>query len=430
MKQYKIAAYLNSIDPILLPSQARKNLYLVAIKDSKLEELARKNHPQDKIITISVSNGSAPSATFKDVIIQTDIAEKLKAKKIKYFVLPHKCLKSIELWALKNKIKLIGTPPKMQRLFEDKIFFDGLLKKYKIESPLSYLNINDLGDRPCVVQKAKSFGMFGTQFFSYCNEAKNIFGKNLIREFVDGQSFGISIFVDRVGNYFCSGLRRQCFLYKGIFPKKFLGIQWVPNKVFSSKLRRELSCQVKKIVKMLISENFFGIANIDFIIHAEKIFVLECNPRLSSATQHVFSIPHITTVSSPWDFYLKTFFSKNNPVINNSSLPKSNFSGALVDYDLENAESIRHIPEIGLYEFRGGKIKFIGQSLLDYHKHKRSFFLVHELEKETKKLKARETLFTIISNFALFDGARGELNGDGKHLLEYFCNLICKNINV
>lgn len=415
-----IAVFINSIDPIFLETTYQKTLFVIVRKETDLETFTKINFQKDKIIAMD-------KADIKSSIKTSSFAKVLKKNDIKYLFVPHRTSEGITKWCKKNNIKPLVTTLKQQKELENKLYFDKLLKKNKILSPKTFKtdkNTIKKIQKTCVLQEAGSFGMFGTKFCKNGQELTDALKtyetqrKNLIlREYLDGMSIGVSIFMDKDKNYFFSGMRRQCFGYENGFPHTFLGVQWIPQDFFQSATIKRIDQILKKLTKVLIKEKFVGVANIDFILHNNKPYIIECNPRMSSATQHLFSIPNLCGSKNVWPFILNTFMGKKNKKIQNGKMPNHSFQGCLLDIDAKGKVNIENIPKVGVYTYKNKKIKFVSRSIKDMRKNE--FFLFNELLNKQPTC-SNVTLCTIISNKALFNIETGELNKDGKYLYSYF----------
>lgn len=237
-----------------------------------------------------------------------------------------------------------------------------------------------------------------------------------MRKYLPGLPVGVSVFLDRDGNYFFSGLRLQCFNFQKKFPAEFLGIQWLPADFFTKIINKKLCLILEKLISAFKKEKFWGIANFDILIDKTKISILECNPRLSSATPQIFADKNLTGYINPWKFYLRTFTESANPKIKAKTLPKHHYQGALLDIDVKDKIQINDILPIGWYKYSHGKIKYSG--LKNKNASLNKFFLFHELSRlQTIK---NCTLCTIISDFPLFTFQTGKINQKGKKLYRFF----------
>ncbi|MFA6322853.1 MAG: ATP-grasp domain-containing protein [Candidatus Buchananbacteria bacterium] len=423
----KIIALINTIDPIFLDKKNRQKLYIAVQKNTPQSDLTRANFLADQIIEYKiVKKVSTPILDTFDIITKTDLTRIMHQKKIKYFLLPHRPSSDLKKWAKKNKFFLIAPPADLQTKFENKLFFDALLKKKEIPSPTSIRSQAELGvlaNEKLVFQQAEGYGLFGTKFYSNAKQllAKEKFNPKttLIRQYLPGIPIGVSVALDGQGNRFYSAYRRQCYINENGFPKIFLGVQWLPKNFFSPKTNLAIEKCLNQLTDILISYKFVGMANFDIQISQGQPYVLECNPRLSSATQHVFSLKELTGYNDIWNFYLNSILKIKNSSHQIAKVPNSKFSGSLLDIDLDEKTLIKKVSPLGVYNFSQNKIKYLGLKIEKLWQNKNNFLLFHETPK-ANITDQNFTLATIISNFAVFDLKTGSLNEKGRILYKYF----------
>jgi len=428
---FKTAIFINSPDFFFLNKVSQSGLYILVEKNSLLENFARKNFAKEKIITYLYKQQpeikDPVSLAIDDLLVETNLSPQLIKNKIEYLFIPYRSSKKIEAWSAKSGIKLIVTPWQLQDKFENKKYFAEFLRDFKIASPRRIFSLAEIKNKKSyVMQEARVSNYFRTKFFSQGYnlvgylKAKNVeLKKFVIREYLPGMAVGVSVFVDRQGNYFFSALRQQCFVYKNDFPKQFIGVQWLAANNFSQNLLKKIGNQLTKVSQALIVRGFYGLANIDLIIYNNRPFILECNPRLSISMPQVFSRSNLSAHKDSWQFFLSSFIENKKIKIKKNNIPAGNFIGSVLD--IENSKKIiikRPLPQ-GVYRVIGKRIIFVSSKLSDFKRRKNYFFLFHELEKN-QILDKGYSLCTIFSNFCLFDRKRGVLNNSGKLLNNYF----------
>ncbi|EKD63877.1 MAG: hypothetical protein ACD_51C00160G0002 [uncultured bacterium] len=245
----------------------------------------------------------------------------------------------------------------------------------------------------------------------------------IIREYLNGIPIGVTVFLDKDGNYFLSGMRRQCFSYKGCFPDKFLGIQWLKHDFFPEPTIEKITSLLERLAEVFISENFIGVANVDIVVYEGLPYLLECNPRMSSATQHLFSVSQLCGIDNPWLFFLNTFCDGKNEPIRNGRMPLSDFEGCLMDIDIKGEIRVDNMPPVGIYTFEGGNIRFISDSISDLNRNQDFFFLFHEFS-DAEAFYSDITLCTVINNSPLFNLDTGKLNRRGEKIFGKIRDLI------
>ena len=264
MKHNKTAIFVDSLDPIFFNPADKQSCFATVTQGSMLGGFAKKNFPGSKLIFFKPAVKKNQNSLLS-TLSQPDLLKSWQKNQISHFVVPHRFSQPILSWAKKNNFKLVGPSINQQRL-ENKIYFDGLLKKYQLPSPPAFdKTISAVPGRPkiWVVQQEESYGMFGTKFVTNTlavkkmAKQKELSRKLLVREYLPGLSLGVSIFINRAGSYFFSALRRQCFDYQNGLPKYFLGIQWLPKNFFSPAVNKRISIVLQRLVKVLKQEKFF-----------------------------------------------------------------------------------------------------------------------------------------------------------------------------
>lgn len=421
----RIAIFANNPESLVLEIDEMRKLFHVAIKHSKVEEYLKMTISSPKIIVIKRQNDPyRTSMGLEEMIKETNLTTQLKKYAINQIILPHSVSEPIEAWASANDFSLIAPQFELALKLENKIIFSELLKNHQVSTPPVFSE-NELkklpSDQRLVVQEADNFGLLGTSFFDTPGSAESYIKENreggalLIRGFLEGIPVGVTLFMDPEGNYFYSALRRQCYLLKNGYPQKFTGIQWLPHDFFPDRTNKAIEETFKKCANIFRSLRFFGSLNIDLIVHNGKPYVLECNPRLSSASAHLFSRGELTGESA-WAFFRDIFkpSRSRSKKIKNCYLPASHFEGALLDIDIDGEKEVHHAPRIGTYRICGERLKFIKDGM-DIYKGTDRFFLFHDFS-DKKVLYKNCPLATIISNSALFKPSTGELNERGELL--------------
>ena len=424
MKQIKTAVLIESLDPLFFKPVDKKSCFLTVPGDGLLANLARQNFSARQII---VYNPGAKKKNPLGSLVQTDLLRQWRSYGINHFVIPHSFKKEYPAWARKNGLQLVGPTARHKKL-ENKIYFDNLLKKFDLPSPPTIGPKDLIGQKAAkgwVAQEPESYGMFGTKFIKTWPALKKLFSENrsgrelLVRQYLPGIPLGVGIFMDRFGAYFFTALRRQCFQYEQGWPKHFLGIQWLSKGFFTAAASRRIAEVLMKLAKALAREGFYGLANIDLLIYKNQPFIIECNPRLSSATPQIFSVPGLTNHPRPWQFYLNTYYGLPNSKIRARVLPFSKFQGCLLDVDLTEPKKPKRILVPGVYGWRNNRLVFFGDSVRAYQNDKNSLFLFHELSSRAGVLPAGTTLATVISQQPLFNLKTGGLNAKGLKIFNY-----------
>ncbi len=395
MKQ-RIAAFLNDIGPAVLSRAEQKNLFGIVLSGCELEHFAR-SQCACPLIPIS-RTANAPLSSNEDVlddaILHTNLSEQLRRNAITAILVPaQQSSLRIVRWARDNGITLLGTPHSLQRTLEDKIKFDALMRRHGIRVPAK---INSRGNIRVVLQKRSGCGGSGTTILRADDITRASANHNiLIRKYIDGTPLGVSIIIDSDGNYFCSALRRQCFVINKNSPQ-LLGLQWVPTESFSKKSFASIEKMIAQLIQFFLSVRFIGVANIDFILAKDGAYVIECNPRFSGATPQVFSKKELTPHPHAWRFLLNALTHKKNTPFHDARIPFSAYSGSLTYIDAERKEAIFCDVPVGYYMIKDGVLRQCRKKV------PRSFFLLHELPPGSSIIKKGETLCYVLTDEPLF----------------------------
>jgi hypothetical protein len=420
-----IAVYLDTVDPLFLPKLHQENSYPIVGKDTALYAFAQSIFTPNQLLPVPMYSQKGVDLSEKSILYNKTFLDFLKQKNITHLVIPSTCSKSMKEWAKQYNITLIGTVYDIKFNLENKIDFDAFLKEHKLSSPstiaLDTLLNTSTSYAAYVVQKSNSSGLEGTWLcrskLDVEKKVKDDSDKSLIREYLPGLPIGVSIFIDQHGNYFFSAIRSQCYSYKKSFPATFLGIQWLPTSFFSDKLTRDIYHLLTDLTIQLVKKAYIGIFNIDLVIHNNKPYILECNPRLSAATAQVFSIPNVTNHSDPYGFFLNTFLHDTNQKIH-GSIPTSEYQGALLALTVQKKKEVKYLPEIGVYEFKNNMLCFLPR-LKTIENIDNQLLMLHYL-KQPGTYKKHTPVCSIITHTSLFDFASGTVNPKGEIVYRYF----------
>ncbi len=430
----------SGIDALFLADHAlSKNIklfYLVPY-DMPEEVWARQFLPMADIIFYRLKNKkiSMTMIDFEGMVHNSDIASLLKKNKVDYLLVDHGVDKSLYSWAKKHNIKLIATDFKLSECLEHKIYFDSFLSKYNLPKPASQIispaSKLELKGK-LVLQDPVSCGGDGTYFIKNSSDIKKLLLKKkikasqkyLLRQFVKGETYGITIFITP-SQIALSALRVQC--YDGISDlgqKIFAGIEWLPSRLFKTKLQANINSVFLRLAKALEENHFFGYANIDFIVDdKDEIYIIECNPRFAASTTQLLkfteTIGNINTDKIfVEDFILKTAKNIKQKI---SYFPQSNFKGALLyiqtALDVKKFLVSKEYPG-GVYRLQNNKIKFITPDVRRISLKAKEFIFYSDTRKGEYH-EANTVLASIVSNFSLYNGSH-QPNKYAKLILKYF----------
>ena len=393
-------------------SDKRKEYYVATHSESRLSDFIKTNCPSDKALFVKIDPLKSKKK-LKDiwgdeqsVIKSTDISGVFKKNHIGELFLDEHSSLFMEKWSKKENIKLIVTPWELQRKFENKIFFDDFLRKNGLPVPdgivmKSEKDIALVNFYPVVLQVPESHGSMGTYFVKTKSGLRKILDEKklryplLCRRYVEGGiPVGVSILIGKE-NIAISALRVQAY-----FPeeKKYYGIQWVKTSFFPKPVIDELNLLLKKISVFYRKAGFRGLANFDLIIKNNRIYFLECNPRLGGATAHLslkkellhglcFSEQFAKACSGP-------DLSKNMPFI-----PDSRYEGFALDMDSIKPEGLAGYVKtaaMGFYRMKGSSLCYLSRNIDDFDNDS-GVFIYHTLPDRLKLPSKRFMGFAILN---------------------------------
>ena len=277
------------------------------------------------------------------------------------------------------------------------------------------------------MQEPNSRGGEGTYFISQPAKLKKLFKakkikkgrRYLLRQFIRGTAYGITIFIGR-DSIALSSLRVQCYGRQNKNnQKEFLGVQWVASQNLANKLKKTANQVFYVLAEKLRQNGYFGYANIDFIVKDFKVYILECNPRFSSASVQLLLFPeNIGRLNSAQLFLEDLLINKTSSSFQFFGLPQSNFKGANLYIATKDKQRIQNYYQGGVYTLVNNKIKFIDPDITQLSRRGRSFIFYSDTQ-PGEILPKGVIIGWIISNFPLYNHS-GEINSYGKIIVKHF----------
>jgi hypothetical protein len=432
-KQGKVGVLLRALDPLFIEAQNPKaELFYFVLRGGRDAELAKLLLDDSHIITLTrrPNAPSCASLSTGELLAWTDLKARAKKHDLDAFLLSHRGTKALDAWSKHSQITLVSTPLVDQLRFENKIWFDSFLENHQIPKPRSQVITVAKGfslpfPGKVVLQKPLSFGGVGTFFVSSNREVSGLLRKGafslgeqlLAREFAPGRTYGITVWVgpDTIA---CSAAREQCFFRDppAPAPRLFAGVQWVPASNFALKTRSRISDVFTSLGRLLHGERFFGFANFDFLVTPSgNVLVLECNPRLSSATPQLLLEPKLIHSLPVGKWFIeqagRPLPYKRAPRV--LGLPSGDYAGALFDIPAQDpsgpfasspSELGRECTN-GCYEVNKGRLSYLGPDYRRLSTEGLQFMFFSE-HRTGERVAGDETTGTIISHTPLFT-ARG-----------------------
>lgn len=432
------AVFARDVDPLMIRTALKRHkvVFLVERQSAVYEWVSKIISPSDLLIySVDESRIDASFSAFEQILYFSNIKDLLDEHGISHLVTTERISPLVNRWARESGLLFIGTDYATKLQFENKIWFDEFMLRNNIPKPDSVTatlgEYTYSGESKIVMQDPDSYGGEGTYFINSASDlahlrklkSKDLEKKFLFRNFIDGMSYGITIFISP-SKIAVSPLRLQCFYPSESKTRPFAGIQWVDDLHLSPELRKNITTLFTSLGLRLHSEKFLGFANIDFIANANnEIFVIECNPRFSAATSHVIKFPELLGNLNSLD-ELMLSYSQSTPYSSQPHVMKhdSSFRGSYINIDIipKNKEHmvIKRSYPYGLYSVDGSGISFISPDISQFKYSGREIVYFSDAE-VGKVYHERTTASYIWSDFPLYD-TTGNLSNEGNKLVTYF----------
>jgi biotin carboxylase len=437
----KIGLFPKDRDSIMISKlpEGYEYIYLVAL-DSRESEWVKHFLPANKTLFYQIqSQKFIGELGLEEIIENSNLTQIIKENALD-FIFVDKASEFLENWSKTNNLRLIVTPHKLRKVFENKIYFDELMKKNNLPKPESKVVkfSPDSSDLPFeskqVLQEALSAGGEGTFFIEKIEEVKKLIQSKeltynkeyLIRKFIPGKTYGITVFISS-NAVVISSIRLQCFS-KSIYPNRniFLGVQWIPTSAISQSLQEKINQAFSDLGKTLHQQKFFGFANFDFMVDTkDNLYILECNARFSSASvQNLKFLETVRGVDIGAIFVaesIKPIPYSQSPQI--SPYPDTDFAGSTLKINIYpeikgKPITLKNDYPLGLYAYSQNKLKFLDPDIRNFSMEQSELLFYSDAKSKEIYHKYGE-ISRVISNYPLFD-FEGELNDQGKFALEYF----------
>lgn len=433
----RVAMFPRGLDGLFLP--ALEGVEICALVESGTPEQTwiEQIWPAPQVLPYTLQQpglGIYPST--QDLLLHSDIATVLRRSGTQALLLSCSCSESMYAWAKKHGVLLLMSDYRHQR-FENKLWFDAFLRRHRLPRPSggSY-TIGSPAPLPvrgqAVLQRAESTGGEGTFFVQDPREVEVLLAsglfhqgeRTLVRKRICGKPYGITVFV-APGVVALSPIRLQCYYPQtdAAEGQSFAGIQWLASRELPDRLGSRLSRVFLRLGKLLYQRRFFGFANIDFVVDAQqRLFIIECNPRMSAATPQLLSRPELCPAAAVGEQFLRGFTRPRRyprvPVL--LGMPQSDYQGATLDLvsgsDSEPAPIRRTFPS-GLYASDGPRVTYRGPDLRPLSRS--SGFGLVSFARLGQVSRRHDTLGTIVSSEPLFD-PKGALLPRAQQLLAHF----------
>jgi len=418
----RLAYFARGLDGLFLPAVAGCEAFALLRAGSPEEQWAGSLVSRKQSLVYRLPEYELnPYPSTGDVLRDSNIAQLLKRNQISALLLSSSFTAQVRAWADRHEIRVLAADYEHQQRLENKLWFDRFLARHRIPKPTSAVVIagstpspaTSVSIRSAVVQQADSQGGEGTFFLDSLAEWPALVerlalprGERLLaRQFVPGRPLGITVFT-APGIVALSAVRLQCYYPRrsGAAQRLFAGVQWLPTGELPARLRNQINVVFQRLGELLYGRRYFGFANYDFLADdSDRVWVIECNPRMSAATPHLLANSELSGGVPLGRLFLEGFQgqAKWPRRFEFSQLPASRFAGATLDITSQAADA-----QVTRRDFPCGR-------------RTREAFTLFPMAGKWQLAAPETTLATILSDVRLF-GDSGKLNAAGRRLVQRF----------
>lgn len=436
----RVGAFLWAIDPLFLPRSRSFDVCYLAGEGTPDERWGKRFLDPRRMATYRVSPACAvpyPALDTESSLRDTDLTQVVRRERLDALLLTNRGTPFIRAWGRRHGVALIATGAAHQRRFEHKLRFSRFLDDHGFpQPPTTVWRVGRPllpGRGPSVIQDPESANSEGTFFVRapagiHALVRRGVLrrGKDyLMRPLVQGTPLGITIVIEpgRIG---LSAVRRQCFEGAGeAGPGRFTGIQWIASRALAAQSRRDIDRVFLRLGERLHAERFVGYASIDFVLdRAGRVHLLECNPRLGSATTQMWQRLELTGGVATAVSFVRACLKRQawSPRPACVGLPASTFTGACYEMSAApragGAVRIGRVPAVGRYRLEGRSTRFLTPDVRTVSEDPREFmFCCGASPGDTFRSPA--TIGFLYTNFPLYS-SRGTLTAAGQMLVRDF----------
>jgi biotin carboxylase len=432
----KIACF-DTLEVLLSPE--RWLFYYIVVESSPLRELIEYNVPKDRIVPVSLASEDwALNVSSSSTLCNSDFIEKAKQFEISHLFLSDRPTQDLRHLCASAGIEIVAPPDNLRDEFEDKNRFHTILERFNLPVPRGRIvsSISDCNSDlfPGVLQEPSSSGSLGTFFVNTKEDVAKVVEEKklkwplLLRHFEEGVAIGVTILLAEE-QAVVSSLRVQCLLEREPTLKPFCGIQWIPTADLQPADLKAIEEMLIQLTRALQELNFYGIANIDFLLGPDGPLIIECNPRLSGATWFLSPKPELIHGANFVEGYMETVRGRR-PLLSSLEIPKTTFCGATLDFDWkligvsERLVTREKALVAGLYKLVDGKACFHSFDLNDLELPQT--FLFYPYARPGKRLETDKSCGILLSYGPLYDleGGSPHLTAWGREVMEVFAREI------
>lgn len=438
----RVAMFPRGIDGLFLLPGGGVELLALVQRGSPEEDWAHRALGPGRLLPYTLHRSDlGPYPATEELLAHSDIPAVLAEGGAAALFLGASCTPTTFAWGRRHGVRLLMTDFRDQRRFEDKIWFDGFMRCHGIPRPAGGPVVLERAsdfplEGPAVVQAPDSMGGEGTYFVRGRDDVGRLLGtgalasgqRYLVRERIEGRPYGITVFV-APGGVALSAVRLQCYhptRADGRVVRDFAGVQWVPARELGEALRRRIDETFPRLGELLHGRGFFGFANIDFMVDGEdRIFVLECNPRMSAATPQLLRYPELVSGVPAGAVFLQGTLGRSRRAspraLERAWLPQTSYCGATLDVvhapeQIDGPGLVRREFPNGLYRLGVDGLSFLGPDVRRLSGPDE--VALFSFARAGQRCRRGDTLASIVSNLALY-GQSGELLAPARQILDH-----------
>lgn len=306
---------------------------------------------------------------------QKFITQTCKKNNLPAVIVPFKPHPKIEKICQKNNWILASNSRKLNLFFEDKLNFQKIIKQNNlptIPNQSDYLNSitfkkyqRQFGNK-LVIQTRHGWAGKSTFVFDSFSKAQQKIGKDAIVKFspflIGHTLTNNAVVVGRHLIYSPPALQYNGFPPFSDNPFTTIGRQW--PSLTSKKIQSQITKITKKFAKILKKHHYQGFFGLDFFLHQNKVYLLECNPRLTASFNFYTKIEEKNKITPLFYYHLTSFLntktSKPSPRHKNTNL-----TGSQLTYKNKHGDTTKIIQKFT--PFITSLDKNIEQKLLTIH---------------------------------------------------------------
>jgi len=430
----RVAMLPRGIDGLFWPRSDDVEMVALVEKGSPEEVWARSFLPRSRCISYDLRTDLGLYPPTDKLLQASTIHEALRAHGISSLLLSAACTPLTRDWAERSSIRLWMVEYAEQRRLEDKIWFDGFLRRHRLPVPVG--RAMRLGPRmrfpfrgDGVVQARDSMGGEGTFFVEDAGQAARLVRdgvldgrrRHLVRQRVPGSPYGITVMV-APGLIALSALRRQCYYPSTEASRRqvFAGVQWIASAELSASLRRQLDRVFLRVGDLLYERRFFGFANVDFMIDdRERVRILECNPRMSAATPQLLHRDELLAGGLAGQTFDRGFLARRvfSSAVSREPLPDTRYRGSSLDIVSVLGGRVKRTWKSGVYRVSASGITYETPDVRRLSDDDQICLVSFARRGQTCPRDG--TLAEVLANAPLYD-ARGGLSDQGRRVCSFF----------